>query len=45
MVAGSNKFAIAQNKRYLSSVFSSIVYLLLFVSVQSKCISLTKQAF
>lgn len=45
MVAGSNKFDIAQNKRYLSSIFSSIVYLLLFISAQSKCISLTKQTF
>lgn len=43
MAVGSNKYVIAQNKIYLSSVFSLIVYLLLFISVQSKHISPTKQ--
>jgi len=41
MAAGSGKFDIPQNESYLSSFIPSLVSLLLFMSVQSKCIALT----
>lgn len=44
MAVGSSKFDITQNKRYLSSFLPSLVSLLLFMSVQTKCIVRTKHS-